>query len=1321
MSWEPRQTDFSTEKDLIFQTLDWYCEDFENDETGYLEYKIFVFGIDNNRSPVTLRVDSFFPFFYIELPESFHSGYVSTVREALGMKSIKNIEYLKAKKYYGFENNKLRNFLKLTFYSSKAMRTARYRIDKATYSIPGLKEPCSFQLYESNIDPVLRFTHIQDILTAGWVHIKQGKYTLSDSGEFFTTKSNCVKNYQENVNKISNVRILYFDIEACSEDGSFPNALKPNDRVTQICCILKDQITSKTDKFLFNLGTCGSIEGTTVITSNTEKELLVTYSKFIKETDPDVIVGYNIFGFDNGFLFERAKVLKIESQFSYQSKINTYRTQIEKKILNNQQSGFNDWKMTRLIGRTHIDLLQVIKKDFKLESYKLNSVGEHFLKEGKDDVSPKEIFEAWDPVHGSTEKRTRVGKYCVQDTNLCLLLFEKFAVLPNYLEMAKVTRVPLEYLVTRGQSIKVFSQIAYETRKNNYLIPVLPREESEGKFQGATVLEAKTGYYTRPVCGLDFASLYPSIMIAHNMCYSTVVLEKKYLDLPGFEYSTVKCNEDLSVTFVQNQNGVLSGILQSLWKNRKVTKKEMNAATDPFMKTVLNAKQLAIKVSMNSIYGFTGAVVGALPCLEISQAVTGCGRQMIEQTQKHAVEMFQCEIVYGDSVSADTPVLIRENGKILPVEIKDLFEMNNCAPFPQFKPGEAGLSEKEHSVPETNIEVWTASGWSPLKRTIRHRCNKKMYRVLTHTGLVDVTEDHSLLSKDLVQLKPGDVDVGTELFHSYPVTCEKNTFKLKDIIDIFKNLNQVPEKYRLTFIQGFFVGDGSCGKYNCPSGKKYSWALNNTDIHILQIFVEWLDTFYDGISFKILDTIESSGVYKLVPVGNIKQMVEEYSVFYSNGCKIITSDILNSELENQKWFFYGYYLADGYKCYNECTQNMKITTKNKLSASHYYLLARNIGFKVSINDRSDKLNVFTLTISSQLIKNENEIKKIRYLGPTEDYVYDLETEDGTFQAGIGQMIVKNTDSCYVIFPQPVNPDGTLTTLFKVAENAAKKISETFRKPIELEFEKFMYPLILVAKKRYMYLEWTDPKKHNGEIEAKGVELVRRDNCPYVKETLDKVLSPIMFKNNVQLGRSEAEKCIDSLLRGEVPIKKLILSKNLRSDYKGFEKIFEKNQDGSRSEKYRWERTKEETVKENGKNVKTGKMIKSEDTPAMAHVALVEKMRERDINSAPKPGDRVPFVYIDIGDPKALAAKKVEDPHYVIENNLPIDTLYYLEHQLKNPLKTIFDILLSESECEKMFQRESMVEAKRKEKIAASDAKRKNEKNKDIRSFFTVKV
>jgi DNA polymerase delta subunit 1 len=115
------------------------------------------------------------------------------------------------------------------------------------------------------------------------------------------------------------------------------------------------------------------------------------------------------------------------------------------------------------------------------------------------------------------------------------------------------------------------------------------------------------------------------------------------------------------------------------------------------------------------------------------------------------------------------------------------------------------------------------------------------------------------------------------------------------------------------------------------------------------------------------------------------------------------------------------------------------------------------------------------------------------------------------------------------------------------------------------------------------------------------------------------------------------------------------------------------------------------------------------------------MKLRDPGSAPKPGDRVPFVYVDIGDPKALSWKKVEDPVYVVEKGIPIDTLYYLEHQLKNPLKTIFDILLGELKCNEMFNRRSLTDAKQREKISIGDAKRKRDKIQDIRGFFKVTV
>ena len=365
MSWIVREKETDIETNLIFQTLDWYNADIEVEDT--LEYKIFVFGININCKPVSLQINGFYPFFFIEIPSSYDSTCIYTMKEKL--KGTQDIKYLERKKYYGFENNKIRKFLKLSFYNLKSMRSMKYRLEKKGITISG--KEMFFPLYESNIDPILRFMHLRDILSAGWISIEKGKYTFEET---FECNWKNVFNYSEFSVQLSNVRVLYFDIEACSEDGSFPNALKKHDRVTQICCIIKDVVTKETKKYLFNLGTIDSIEDTIVIQCASEKKLLLEYAKFINETDPDVIVGYNIFGFDNGFLFERAKVLKIESEFNYQSKIN-YFTEIEKKVLNNQQSGFNDWKMTKLIGRTHIDLLQVIKKDFKLDNYKLNNVG----------------------------------------------------------------------------------------------------------------------------------------------------------------------------------------------------------------------------------------------------------------------------------------------------------------------------------------------------------------------------------------------------------------------------------------------------------------------------------------------------------------------------------------------------------------------------------------------------------------------------------------------------------------------------------------------------------------------------------------------------------------------------------------------------------------------------------------------------------------------------------------------------------------------------------------------------------------------------------
>lgn len=247
-------------------------------------------------------------------------------------------------------------------------------------------------------------------------------------------------------------------------------------------------------------------------------------------------------------------------------------------------------------------MLQVILREHKLRSYSLNSVSDHFLGEQKEDVHHSVISEL---QAGDEFTRRRLAVYCLKDAYLPLRLMEKLMCLINLAEMARVTGVPISFLFTRGQQIKVASQLYRKARTHDLLIPVEKKQGDGGKYEGAVVLDPVVGFYKEPVATLDFASLYPSIMMAHNLCYSTLVprfLAKNY------------AKEDLTETpngdfFVKPhvKKGILPLILEELIAARKKAKRELAMATDPFEKAVLDGRQLALKISANSVYGFTGA------------------------------------------------------------------------------------------------------------------------------------------------------------------------------------------------------------------------------------------------------------------------------------------------------------------------------------------------------------------------------------------------------------------------------------------------------------------------------------------------------------------------------------------------------------------------------------------------------------------------------------------------------------------------------------------------------------------------------------------
>ena len=566
---------------------------------------------------------------------------------------------------YGFHGNHKSPYLKITVTNPKYMNKLRTTIEHGNANYKGLWKGIDGGILTfDNIQYLLRFMIDTNVTGMGWVEVPAGKYHVMQQ---YDRQSNCqieaYCHYKDLVAlghdgewaKMAPLRILSFDIECAGRKGIFP---EPNvDPVIQIANVVTRYGESKPFvRNVFVLDTCSLIVNTQIYEHDTEEKMLMAWRNFLDKVDPDVIIGYNIANFDFPYLLDRAKHLKLP-KFPYWSRLKSVQSSATSTNFSSKQMGNRDTKATNTNGRIQLDLLQLIQRDHHLRSYTLNSVCAEFLGEQKEDVHHSMITELH---NGTPDSRRRLAVYCLKDAYLPQRLMDKLMCLVNYTEMARVTGVPFNFLLSRGQQVKFISQMFRKALEQNLIVPNLKNEGPDEQYEGATVIEPSRGYYDTPVATLDFASLYPSIIQAHNLCYTTL-LNKTSIDklqLKKDEDYIVTPNGDLFCT-AKVRKGLLTQILEELLTSRKKAKKEMGTETDPFKKAVLNGRQLALKISANSVYGLTGATNGKLPCLAIASSTTSYGRQMIEKTKAEVEAKYtmangyshDAEVIYGDTDS----------------------------------------------------------------------------------------------------------------------------------------------------------------------------------------------------------------------------------------------------------------------------------------------------------------------------------------------------------------------------------------------------------------------------------------------------------------------------------------------------------------------------------------------------------------------------------------------------------------------------------------------------------------------------------------------
>jgi DNA polymerase elongation subunit (family B) len=725
------------------QPCDWY----EHDASG--KYVVDIFGRTGKGKVACVRINGFKPYFYVKCDKKPAVGTATEVE--------------KYDVFAGFSDLKKTKVWKVVC-DTKA------KCMEATKAVSGV-------LYESNLPAFMRLFHERDLGPASPVRFKGTQYTIPCDRETEDPLYNIDEFYQCDVKDVypapsANIplKVACYDLEMYSKTGMFPQALK-DDPIVQIGVSYRwsDKMLDPIRKVVYVVGTVDPSDekDTEFVGCKDEEDMLFRFMHEIRTQNPDVMCGYNTFGFDDAYIEDRCKRLGIAEDIDlsrYQSKIkvgDAWRVKFSETKKFELASGKYDLRFLTLRGRLGLDLLLNMRREHSLDSFKLDSVASVFLRDkvvdykdgrisskstrglrsgnyvrfdvvgnttdpyrdgekyivtsvdpkgftisggeglftdlserdrrslewtlSKDDVEPAELFELH--AHGGPSGRARIAKYCIQDCDLVLTLMAKLDTIVNARGMADVCKVPMEYVLRRGQGIKIFSAVVYYASQRDQILRVQHAIDEDTGYEGAIVLPPKIGMYLdQPISVLDFNSLYPTNMISYNLSPDTFICERGFDNdgnkvfhdgLSQTEVAALKEKgyvlEDIDYdnkddkgnvigkticTFVQpTENpmtvGVLPKTLDILLKKRKEFKEKMEDSSnyDESQRSVFNGLQLAYKVVANSVYGQCGSRTSPIRKLCVAASTTAAGRKALYLAKSVVETEFGAQVIYGDTDS----------------------------------------------------------------------------------------------------------------------------------------------------------------------------------------------------------------------------------------------------------------------------------------------------------------------------------------------------------------------------------------------------------------------------------------------------------------------------------------------------------------------------------------------------------------------------------------------------------------------------------------------------------------------------------------------
>ena len=1000
------------------------------------------------------------------------------------------------------------------------------------------------------------------------------------------------------------------------------------------------------------LNTCDPIPNVEIKSVEKEKDVLLEWSKLIQHENPDIIIGYNIFGFDYEFMIQRAKENNCEEDFLRLSRCKNH---ISGKQLNNEEwvldktqikiaSGEYDLRYPQMIGRLQIDLYAYFRRDFNLSSYKLDDVAGQYI---SDEIKFSKITD-----DGNTQ---------IYSKNLA-------GIHPGDFIHIKIHSFSSDYF-NDGQKFRVLSietDVKLAEEKKTYNVITISGSHDIPTPSGSVVSVdwgmAKDDVSPQDIFRLTNGSSADRAIVAKYCiqdCNLVHHLMGKLDIITGYIEMSSICSVPISFLVFRGQGVKLTSYVAKKCREKDTLMPDLE------------------KSGGNE--GYEGAIVLPPKCSMYIDNPVACvdysslyPSSMISQNYSHDSKVWSKEYdmsgklikVTGERDPSGNFLYDNLPGyHYINIEFKT-YRYLRSHPLAVAKKTQTGTkicrwaqlpNHQKSIMPSILTELLDARATT-----------RKKAKTETDPFMQNILDKRQLGYKVTANSLYGQCGAKTSTFYDMDVAAS-TTATGQMMITYAKRM--IEEVYGDSVYETATHGTVKCNAEYVygDSVAKYTPITIRVDGCAEILSIEQLATKYGedswhaceepgkqtkeycALSHKDIDTWTEQGwtplkcvirhklasfkkMYRIITPTGIVDVTDDHSLLTPNAIEIspndchIGSHLLHHPASTIPLTTFSHISV-------RCDQEYISSNMTYIAKIAYLAQSKGLYFKL----KESKPDIFSIYTANRKQDNDNVILHKYELKHSNEYVYDLTTENHHFQAGAGNIIVHNTDSVFFTFNltnpntgEKIRGKPALEMTIEIAQEAAKLCTDYLKPPMGLAYEKTLMPFILLSKKRYVGMLYEDDP-NEGYLKFMGLVLKRRDNCDLVKDVYGGILHHLM-NGDIQAAIKFLYDSLENLIEGKVAMDKLAITKSLRGEYK--------------------------------------------NPFAIAHRVLADRIAQRDPGNKPKPGDRIKYIYFCNKDAK-LQGDKIETPEFIVSNKLNIDYTHYITNQLMKPLQQLFGLAIEQ--------------------------------------------